>query len=126
MTIAPIYLTNSKDRYNIKILCHHDGGTGPGDDTLVCLNSVLLAQLIDGPLRELFNVSGLTYDDASVRILSSPRVQFSGWPEVAAGPQWAFDVEVSSEPGRPSLMIMGSPDSPNYVVQIALRHSTGR
>lgn len=130
MTITPSFFATGVDRYCLKMRLNHDGGTGPADDDLVITNTVLLAQMVEGPLRDLFNVSGLTLAQARALITESCHFELIAFAidlaSGAPGRSWSFEVEVTTEAGRPSLAVQGDPSNPNYNLQLAYRHSTGR
>lgn len=127
MTIAAT--ATGIDRYSIKYYLVHDGGTGQGDDDLTIANVTILADMVAGPLKELWDQTYADTAAARAALSYDEHVEMIATPinNSAAGlAAWSFHVGVDASPGRPTLNVRGSPDPAGYLLQLNYRHSTGR
>lgn len=121
----------SADRYCIKYLITHTGGTGAVEDDLTISNAQLMLDMADGPLKDLW---AATYDNvpaARAALTEGPHLELFDHPRSStlgateAAP-WGFDCDTDANPGKPRLLIFGDAHGIVHLTQMNYRHSTGR
>lgn len=123
----PGFFRVSGDRYVLRYLVSFTQAQ-PGPFTRA--HATLLADMVDGPLKDLWNVSGLLSDAAARTLfLYDPRSRVETEITTLSGPVFASAVPVIDVDGAPDLRITlaGGPHSDLVaLVTLEYRHSTGR
>lgn len=117
----------SADRYMVKYLMVHDGGTEVGADAVTIFNNVLMTDMVEGPLKNLWTPTYATQAAARAALNEGAHMEVIQTPRKAAsvgGLPWGFDVVITNN--LAGLAVFGNPDCDSVVVALNYRHSTGR
>lgn len=119
----------SADRYCIKYLITPSGGTGGLEDDVTIINADLLADMVDGPLRDLFVKPYASLALARADTLEGVHMEAGLYPRGTVLPstdaaQWGLDITLAGTAA--GITVYGNNYATPYVLTLQYRHSTGR
>lgn len=130
--MALVATARSVDRYMLKILLTHTGGTGQLEEDAVLTNAQVLAMMVDGPLKDIWSALYATLDAAQLALSEGEHAEIIGPNPVresarggaGEGQVWATAIVLTNQ--LAGLTIFGDGSGHPRIVQLTYRHSTGR